>query len=191
MPYKDKAQLALNNKAYRERPEVKARRRAARVAERERLRERHANESEEEYRLRRERERLKEQAREARMTTEAVAAKRAYRRAWYRASSQEKLRRRRDLERARRVGATLDQVDQMRRDQGNKCALCRRDLPSGDERLKPHTNAEHIDHCHDTGRLRGILCGGCNTALGKLGDNFEGLDRARHYVSPPADPDCF
>ncbi len=39
-----------------------------------------------------------------------------------------------------------------------------------------------VDHCHETGRLRGMLCDLCNTALGKLGDNIEGVKRLLSYI---------
>jgi len=38
----------------------------------------------------------------------------------------------------------------------------------------------HIDHCHDTGKVRGVLCGPCNTALGCVRDDVE---RLRHLVA--------
>lgn len=52
--------------------------------------------------------------------------------------------------------------------QGNVCAICGAG-PDRDRRLA-------IDHCHDTGAIRGLLCGKCNRGLGHLGD---GADDAR------------
>ncbi len=40
-----------------------------------------------------------------------------------------------------------------------------------------------VDHDHATGKVRGALCVPCNTALGALGDNAEGIRRALDYVS--------
>lgn len=40
----------------------------------------------------------------------------------------------------------------------------------------------HLDHDHETGEFRGWLCFGCNTALGKLGDNLEGVMRLVRYL---------
>lgn len=40
----------------------------------------------------------------------------------------------------------------------------------------------HWDHDHETGKFRGWLCVKCNTGLGKLGDNIEGLERALAYL---------
>ncbi len=40
-----------------------------------------------------------------------------------------------------------------------------------------------IDHCHDTGEMRGWLCHPCNIAIGNLGDNLEGLQKAVMYLS--------
>jgi hypothetical protein len=40
----------------------------------------------------------------------------------------------------------------------------------------------HVDHCHETGKIRGLLCHSCNTGIGKLGDNLEGLQKAVSYL---------
>lgn len=39
-----------------------------------------------------------------------------------------------------------------------------------------------IDHCHTFGYIRGVLCQACNSGLGKLGDNIEGLKRTIAYL---------
>lgn len=40
----------------------------------------------------------------------------------------------------------------------------------------------HFDHCHTTGRARGVLCGGCNHLLGNAKDNTDILRRAIQYL---------
>jgi hypothetical protein len=39
-----------------------------------------------------------------------------------------------------------------------------------------------LDHDHDTNEIRGWLCDQCNTGIGKLGDNIEGLEKALKYL---------
>ena len=39
-----------------------------------------------------------------------------------------------------------------------------------------------FDHCHETNVFRGWLCYQCNTSIGNLGDNIEGLERALNYL---------
>jgi len=39
------------------------------------------------------------------------------------------------------------------------------------------------DHCHTTGKFRGLLCNKCNMAIGQLGDNLEGLLKAVKYLT--------
>jgi hypothetical protein len=39
-----------------------------------------------------------------------------------------------------------------------------------------------LDHCHETGKFRGWLCHGCNTALGRFGDNIENIMRVMAYL---------
>jgi hypothetical protein len=46
----------------------------------------------------------------------------------------------------------------------------------------PGKRALNLDHCHRTGKFRGWLCDNCNTAIGKLGDDVFGLQRAIHYL---------
>ncbi|MER5558531.1 endonuclease VII domain-containing protein [Streptomyces sp. NPDC048491] len=42
--------------------------------------------------------------------------------------------------------------------------------------------AVHVDHCHQTGRVRGVLCFNCNSAIGKLGDDPDTVRRAAAYL---------
>lgn len=46
----------------------------------------------------------------------------------------------------------------------------------------------NVDHDHATGRLRGILCHNCNTAIGKLGDTLEGVLKAVRYLERQPQP---
>jgi hypothetical protein len=39
-----------------------------------------------------------------------------------------------------------------------------------------------VDHCHETGRIRGLLCGRCNTGIGILGDTLDHLKKAVTYL---------
>ncbi|MFE0703366.1 endonuclease domain-containing protein [Streptomyces sp. NPDC058872] len=45
-------------------------------------------------------------------------------------------------------------------------------------RVRPAASAVHVDHCRETGRVRGVLCFNCNSAIGKLGDDPDTLRRA-------------
>ena len=40
----------------------------------------------------------------------------------------------------------------------------------------------HLDHCHKTDKFRGWICEACNTGIGKLGDDVDGLLRALKYL---------
>jgi hypothetical protein len=79
----------------------------------------------------------------------------------------------RDKQLRRDFGISLDEYNQMVAACDGLCHLCGR--PPGKYSLA-------VDHCHDTGRIRGLLCTKCNTALGTLGDNEEGLLRALAYL---------
>ncbi|NBU34381.1 hypothetical protein EBS40_07195 [bacterium] len=60
----------------------------------------------------------------------------------------------------RTYGITLEQYDELLESQGGVCAICREMCVSG-RRLC-------VDHDHDTGKVRGLLCGRCNFGIGSL-----------------------
>lgn len=68
--------------------------------------------------------------------------------------------------------------ERMFAEQEGRCAICR--LPQRDHK---HWQRLHIDHDHVTGRVRGLLCTHCNTALGKFADDPERLQRAIEYLA--------
>jgi hypothetical protein len=70
----------------------------------------------------------------------------------------------------RRYGLTEAEVDEMIARQGGKCMICRT------------ADAEHVDHDHKTGRVRGILCFNCNGGLGQFKDRWEMMARAITYL---------
>jgi hypothetical protein len=45
----------------------------------------------------------------------------------------------------------------------------------------------HIDHCHKTGKVRGLLCGNCNVGLGHFKDSVELLQQAAEYLKENGD----
>lgn len=71
-------------------------------------------------------------------------------------------------------GITPEEYQALSESQGHVCAIC------GNPDLKYDNLA--VDHCHDTGRVRGLLCRLCNTGLGALGDKPEGLKKALAYL---------
>jgi hypothetical protein len=92
-------------------------------------------------------------------------------------AERERIRRLSDpaLERKRRLlrvyGITVEEYDRRLADQGGVCAIC-----GGTE------SPLSVDHCHESKRVRGLLCKSCNLGLGKFGDSAETLRRALAYL---------
>jgi len=90
----------------------------------------------------------------------------------YREKNRDKIRAK-DLE--RNFGIGLHEYNLMFTEQKGKCACC------GIHQNELTVNLA-VDHDHDTGLIRGLLCHICNTGIGKLGDNIEGLMKALNYL---------
>lgn len=70
-----------------------------------------------------------------------------------------------------------------------KCAICRTQLPKIDLYTDGPKRELHVDHCHTTGKVRGLLCTLCNTGLGMFKDDTERLQSAIAYLALNADPE--
>lgn len=78
-------------------------------------------------------------------------------------------------------GITPEDRARMLEEAEHKCQICKDDIYLPDTSNK-NSNA-NIDHCHDTGRVRGVLCGPCNRALGLFKDNPAIIMAAHSYLS--------
>ena len=65
------------------------------------------------------------------------------------------------------------------KDQKALCAICYRE---GFVMAEHHKLKLVVDHCHASGKVRGLLCQNCNRALGLLADNTEWLENAITYL---------
>ena len=72
----------------------------------------------------------------------------------------------------RTFGITLDQYNEMLAEQDGTCKVCH----------KVDTTDLAVDHCHSTGKVRGLLCGPCNRALGLAYDDPKLLRALAEYL---------
>lgn len=100
---------------------------------------------------------------------------RARHREWLRRSPREHTRIR-DRAYKRSYGYTLQQYDHQLALQGGSCPICGRSPDPGERRYA-------LDHDHNTGKLRGILCSACNGGLGCFKDDVDRLLRAAAYLA--------
>jgi len=73
-----------------------------------------------------------------------------------------------------RYNLTPEQLITMHKDQGNLCKICKSPPKEG-------RNLD-VDHCHTTGKIRGLLCNNCNRGIGHLQDNITILQSAITYL---------
>jgi hypothetical protein len=80
-----------------------------------------------------------------------------------------------------KYGLTLDQYNALLSAQSGVCAICANPETARDHR---HSRVRSlvVDHCHKSGRVRGLLCGACNVGLGKLRDSADVLRAAIAYL---------
>jgi hypothetical protein len=74
-------------------------------------------------------------------------------------------------------GISYEDYTKMQELQGNCCAIC-----GSLESLNKRTDRFFVDHCHTTGKVRGLLCSKCNHGLGLFNDNPKLLLNAINYL---------
>ena len=85
---------------------------------------------------------------------------------------------RKDRDRKRNLkkyNLTEDQYNKMLSDQNYSCKIC-------DTHEIKLTRKLAVDHCHATGKIRGLLCNACNTSLGKLKEDTKIMQKLIEYV---------
>ena len=98
-------------------------------------------------------------------------------RQWQSSNAAEVLRR--HLE--KHYGITLEQYEELFRLQGGRCAICN-DPPATGLSGRGKANRLVVDHDHDTGAVRGLLCRPCNSGVGHLRDSGALLRKAIAYL---------
>lgn len=79
----------------------------------------------------------------------------------------------------RRYGISLNDFNELLKHQNDTCGICKKEEIGfyGDKK-----KTLSVDHCHKTGKIRGLLCGKCNTALGLVDENPETLIEMIMYL---------
>ena len=75
----------------------------------------------------------------------------------------------------RKFGITLEEKKKLFEEQGSVCAICK----CTENKI---TRDWDVDHCHITGKVRGVLCSNCNRGLGLFQDEQQNLLRAAEYL---------
>jgi len=78
-------------------------------------------------------------------------------------------------------GITLAQYEEMEVSQDFKCAICGKSEQDICNK-KGAVRRLAVDHCHTTGKIRGLLCRGCNQGLGNFKDTIQYLQKAIDYL---------
>jgi len=112
-----------------------------------------------------------------RITTECKTCSRKNRKEHYTQNREKVLANRR----FRSYGLSKDEYNEMLDNQGGSCAICKR-KEWVRASITDNVMALAVDHCHDTGNVRGLLCRACNLAIGYFEDNIESLDEAIKYL---------
>ena len=93
--------------------------------------------------------------------------------AYYEANKEKKISQSRNAKLVRLFGITSGDYEALKVSQNFQCAICNNSLQPG--------RRTHIDHCHSTNKVRGLLCENCNRGLGMFKDDVNRLSRAIGY----------
>ncbi len=103
----------------------------------------------------------------------------AYGREYYSKNSKKVCEQNRNTYLKREFGITNEQYNEMLVFQNYVCAIC---CQPETATLKGAIKRLAVDHCHETNKIRGLLCQGCNQAIGYARDNTEILTRMIDYL---------
>lgn len=80
-------------------------------------------------------------------------------------------------------GITIEDYNEMLEKQDGKCATCGSTETAGRKSGRGGAaDVFAVDHCHDTGKVRGLLCHRCNRAIGVIGENTQTLQSMIEYL---------
>ena len=82
----------------------------------------------------------------------------------------------------KRYGMTTEQAKAMWLEQDCKCAICSKPLVDPTS-LEEGSKGTHIDHCHENGHVRGMLCSNCNRGIGYFNDDPARIREAIQYLN--------
>ncbi len=80
-----------------------------------------------------------------------------------------------------KYGLTLEQYENMLNSQGGVCAICSKPETSHSNKKGP-VDSLRVDHCHKTGKVRGLLCSECNFGISKFDDSLGLMCLALAYL---------
>ena len=107
-------------------------------------------------------------------TIEEVEARKEYAKK-YREDNKEHIRNQRMI---KKFGIDIDDYNLLLESQNYRCAICK-----STETGRKDTKHFSIDHCHKTGKVRGLLCKSCNVMLGEAKDDSNILSKAINYLN--------
>jgi hypothetical protein len=90
----------------------------------------------------------------------------------------------RDKRYQKTYGITLEQYNEMSLMQNHLCKICHQPETSKNNLRKDGSYNLAVDHCHQTGKIRGLLCNNCNRGIGYLKDSLVLLKSAIDYLEP-------
>jgi hypothetical protein len=94
--------------------------------------------------------------------------------AWAKANPEKVRVFRRKAKLKEKYGISIEDYNSLLEKQGGVCALCNK------QHLRRPLN---VDHCHNTGKVRGLLCDKCNLGIGLFDDNPELFEKVREYLT--------
>lgn len=99
-----------------------------------------------------------------------------YSKSYYKRNTDRSKKARRSWRLKSKYGLTDDEYNQMYISQNKSCAICESKTPG------KRVNNFSVDHCHETGVIRGLLCVRCNVLLGRLNDDLEFINKIVKYL---------